>query len=84
MFKNKNKENKTYTYLLSYGFTQEVSLDDINWKGTQGGTGRTILNLTKKIKTQNDIIEVENILKNEVEVDNLLQISLYSFSLLGD
>ena len=30
MFKNKNKEDKTYTYLLSYGFTQEVSLDDIN------------------------------------------------------
>ena len=68
MFKNKNKENKTYTYLLSYGFTQGVSLDDINWKGTQGGTGRTILNLTKKIKTQNDIIEVENILKNEVKL----------------
>lgn len=84
MFKNRNKENKTYTYLLSYGFTQGVSLDDINWKGTQGGTGRMILNLTKKIKTQNDIIEVENILKNEVKVDDLLQISLYSFSLLGD
>lgn len=84
MFKNKNKEDKTYTYLLSYGFTQEVSLDDINWKGTQGGTGRAILNLTKKIKTQRDIVEVENILKNEVKVDNLIQISLYGFSLLGN
>lgn len=84
MFKNKNKEDKTYTYLLSYGFTQGVSLDDINWKGTQGGTGRTILNLTKKIKTQRDIVEVENILKNEVKVDNLIQINLYGFSLLGD
>ena len=52
-------------------------------KYTEGGTGRTILALSKEIKTQKDIIDVENTLRETVGIDNLTQFSLYSFSLLG-
>lgn len=74
------RKKKEYSYLLSYGFSRKVG-DKLQY--TEGGTGRTFLNLSKEIKTQNDIIEVENILRETVEIDNLCQFSLYAFSLLN-
>ena len=83
IFKRKKKSEinkKQYNYLLSYGFSRKVG---DNLKYTEGGTGRTILALSKEIKTQKDIIDVENTLRETVGIDNLTQFSLYSFSLLG-
>lgn len=70
---------KKYKYLLCYGFSKKVG-DKLQY--TEGGTGRIFLNLTKKIKTQDDIYEVENIIKNEIYIDNISQLHLYSFNLL--
>ncbi len=70
---------KQYKYLLCYGFSRKVG-DKLQY--TEGGTGRMFLNLTKKIKTQEDVYEVENIIKREITIENLTQLSLYSFSLL--
>ena len=83
IFKRKKKSEinkKQYNYLLSYGYSRKVG---DNLKYTEGGTGRTFLTLSKEIKTQKDIIDVENTLKETVGIDNLTQFSLYSFSLLG-
>lgn len=79
MFKNRKENIEENTYLLSYGFTKKVG-DKLQY--TEGGTGRILLNLNKKIKTQKDIVDVESLIKNEVNIENLVQISLYGFSLL--
>ena len=73
---------KNYKYLLSYGFQKKESYD--NHLYTFGGTGRIIMNLSRKIKTTDDVYEVEGLIKKEVEgqIDNLESLSLYSFSLL--
>lgn len=73
---------KNYKYLLSYGFQKKKS--DDNHLYTSGGTGRIITNLSRKIKTTDDVYEVEELIKKEVEgqIDNLESLSLYSFSLL--
>lgn len=70
---------RTYNYLLSYGFTRKVGSE---LQYTEGGTGRITMDLTKKIKTIDDIYDVEKLIKGEVKIDNLENISLYSFSLL--
>lgn len=73
---------KNYKYLLSYGFQKKESYGDRQY--TSGGTGRIIMDLSRKIKTTNNIYEVEGLIKKEVEnqIDNLDSLSLYSFSLL--
>ena len=73
---------KNYKYLLSYGFQKKESYGDHLY--TSGGTGRIIMDLSRKIKTTDDVYEVEGLLRKEVEgqIDNLESISLYSFSLL--
>lgn len=71
---------KTYNYLLSYGFTKKEICGDHEY--SSGGTGRITMGLTKKIKTIKDMYEVEELIKKEVDIDNLENISLYSFSLL--
>lgn len=70
---------RTYNYLLSYGFARKAG-DKLQY--TECGTGRVTISLTKKIKTINDIYEVEKLLKDKVKINNLENISLYSFSLL--
>ena len=80
MIRKKKEYKKEYKYLLSYGYSRKVG---DNLKYTEGGTGRTILTLSKEIKTQKDIIDVENTLRETVDTDNLTQFSLYSFSLLN-
>lgn len=73
---------KNYKYLLSYGFQKKESYGD--HQCVSGGTGRITMDLSRKIKTIDDIYEVEKLIKKEVEgrIDNLESISLYSFSLL--
>ena len=73
---------KNYKYLLSYGFQKRELYNDHQY--TSGGTGRIIMDLSRKIKTTDDVYEVEGLIKKEVEnqIDNLDSLSLYSFSLL--
>ena len=73
---------KMYKYLLSYGFQKKELYSDHQYVSC--GTGRITMNLSRKIKTINDIYEVEKLIKKEVEgqIDNLESIALYSFSLL--
>ena len=73
---------KNYKYLLSYGFQKKELYSDHQY--VSGGTGRITMDLSRKIKTINDIYEVEKLIKKEVEgqIDNLESIALYSFSLL--
>ena len=70
-----------YKYLLSYGFTSKTG-DNLQY--TEGGTGRIIMELTRKIKTSNDVYEVEELIKQQIkdQIDNLESISLYSFDRL--
>ena len=72
---------KLHKYLLSYGFTHKTG-DNLQY--TEGGTGRIIMELTRKIKTSNDVYEVEEFIKQQVkdQIDNLESISLYSFDRL--
>ncbi len=73
---------KIYNYLLSYGFSRKGLLYDCEY--TTGGTGRIIMKLTRKIKTLDDVYEVENLIKQQVkdQIENLESVSLYSFNLL--
>lgn len=71
--------NKKYKYLLCYGFLRKVG-DELQY--TESCTGRMFLNLTKKIKTQEDVYEVEDIIRKQISIDNIFQLYLYSFSLL--
>ena len=70
---------KEYNYLLCYGFSRKVG-DKLQY--TEGGTGRIFLNLVKKIRTQNDVYDVEELIKKEIAIENITQLNLYSFSLL--
>ena len=74
---------KNYKYLLSYGFQKKEPYGDNLY--TSGGTGRIIMDLSRKIKTTDDVYEVEELIKKEVkdQIDNLESLSLYSFSLLS-
>lgn len=71
---------KIYKYLLSYGFQKKELYNGHQY--VSSGSGRITIDLPRKIKTINDIYEVEKLIKKEVEIDNLESISLYSFSLL--
>lgn len=73
---------RQYKYLLSYGFLRKESYGDLSY--TPGGTGRIFMSLSRKIKTTDDVHEVEGLIKKEIEgqINNLESVSLYSFSLL--
>ena len=53
-----------YKYLLSYGFTHKTG-NDLQY--TESETGRIIMELTRKIKTSNDVYEVEELIKQQIK-----------------
>ena len=88
-------KNKNYKYLVSYMFTNMQTIEPTNpvsdiaivtpeKQYRVSGNGRMILNLTKMIETEKDILDVEEIIKEELSktVENLISASLCSFNLL--
>lgn len=75
------RKEKSYKYLLCYSFSHKVG-DKLQY--TEGGTGRIILDLSREIRNYKDICDVENILKEQSSIDNLINISLLSFSKLDN
>lgn len=75
------REEKSYKYLLCYSFSHKVG-DKLQY--AEGGTGRMILDLTKEIMNYKDICDVENILKEQSSIDNLINICLLSFCKLDN
>ena len=71
---------KKYKYLVSYLFTHEFMLEDKKY--IESGTGRIIVNVDFKIKTESDLTSVESeIIKLlEKDVDNITSVSLMSFN----
>lgn len=69
---------KKYKYMLCFYFSKMNNES----KYPETGTGRYFLELDRKIKTQEDVFEVENIIKNTFDKENITQLTLYSFNLL--
>lgn len=69
-----------YRYLLAYSFSHKVG-DKLQYN--EGGTGRLVMSLNFMIKTDKDILLVEEKLWKESNIDNLTNISLMSFSKLS-
>lgn len=79
-------KKKNYKYLISYAFeaTQIVSGQGTDKELIEPvqGTGRTVINYDKKIKTQKDLLNAEKYLMDVIDVPQLKSVSIYSFSLL--
>ena len=83
MFKKKN-----FVYLISYIFSYKGKNDLIEDITT--GTGTAFINWPQKIKTKNDILNIENSIRNnlindstsEITDENLINIGVCSFCLL--
>lgn len=76
---------KTYKYLVSYSFihTETYTLGD-NTSNTidTGGNGSAYIDINYKIKTINDINNVEEFLFKKLNIDNLKKVNITSFNLL--
>lgn len=70
-----------FKYLISYIFKYKCG-DKLQYTGS--GNGTMFIYISNKIKTEDDVHEVENNIKNRIDVDNVFEVSLCSFNLLEE
>lgn len=79
LFNKNNKNGKIYNYMITYSFKKKAGK---NLEYSETAIGRIFWQYTKKIETQEDVFEIENSIKDTINIENLENLFILSFNLL--